>query len=245
MTPRLFALILCAGNGSRAGSPIPKQYQMVAGHNLLYYSIAAFDACSEFTQTLVVLAPDDVYFDPCHLGALRYAIKHCGGKIRCESVHNGLLKLAEFGACASDWVLVHDAARPGITPRLIRTLVAAVWDDPVGGIVAIPVVDTLKRITSSKCATIIDKSSKLRISSTEPRDYLWQAQTPQMFRIGILQEAFIQAKMCSDAATDEAFMLESLGYRPQIVQGSMRNFKVTYPEDFALAEAFLTHKTMY
>ncbi|CAG7601881.1 2-C-methyl-D-erythritol 4-phosphate cytidylyltransferase [Candidatus Vallotia tarda] len=242
MIPRLFAIIPCAGTGSRAGSLIPKQYRTIAGRNLLYYSLIAFDACPEFTQILLVLSPDDIHFDPSHLGALRYAVKRCGGEIRRKSVYNGLIKLAEFGARASDWVLVHDAARPGITPRLIRTLIAAVQDDPVGGIVAIPVIDTLKRVNAQQGSEISNKVTALRISSTEPRDYLWQAQTPQMFRIGILREALAQAPVRSYPLTDEACILESLGYKPLIVRGSARNFKVTYPEDFELAEAFLTYR---
>ncbi|MCG1018667.1 MULTISPECIES: 2-C-methyl-D-erythritol 4-phosphate cytidylyltransferase [Burkholderiaceae] len=241
MISRLFALIPCAGTGSRAGSPIPKQYRTIAGRNLLYYSLAAFDACSEFTQTLVVLAPDDGYFDPRRFGALRYAVKRCGGETRHASVHNGLLALAEFGARDDDWVLVHDAARPGITPGLIRALVTAVRDDPVGGIVAMPVADTLKRVNLSQCAAGSDDPATPRIGATEPRDHLWQAQTPQMFRIGMLREALVQAQARGHAVTDEACALESLGYAPRVVQGSLRNFKVTYPEDFALAEAFLTH----
>ncbi|WP_225721688.1 2-C-methyl-D-erythritol 4-phosphate cytidylyltransferase [Candidatus Vallotiella sp. (ex Adelges kitamiensis)] len=241
MTSHLFALILCAGIGSRSGSLIPKQYRIIAGHNLLYYSLAAFDACSEFTQTLVVLAPDDTYFNPRALGALRYTVKRCGGKIRHESVHNGLLELSEFGARSDDWVLVHDAARPGITPELIRALIAAVRDDPIGGIIAIPMVDTLKRVNTLQCTSISDRPTILRIGSTEPRNYLWQAQTPQMFRIGALRNAIMQARIDDSSITDESFMLELMGYAPQVVQGSMRNFKVTYPEDFALAEAFLTH----
>lgn len=240
MTSRLFALIPCAGTGSRAGSPIPKQYRTIAGRNLLYYSLAAFDACSEFTQTLVVLAPDDGYFDPRRFGALRYAVRRCGGETRHASVHNGLLALAEFGARDDDWVLVHDAARPGITPELIRALVAAVRDDPVGGIVAMPVADTLKRVNSSQCPAGGDGATP-RIGATEPRDNLWQAQTPQMFRIGTLREALVQAQARGHAVTDEACALESLGYAPRVVQGSLCNFKVTYPEDFALAEALLKH----
>jgi 2-C-methyl-D-erythritol 4-phosphate cytidylyltransferase len=239
VTSRLFALIPCAGTGSRAGSPIPKQYRTIAGRNLLYYSLAAFDACSEFTQTLVVLAPDDGYFDPRRFGALRYAVKRCGGESRHASVYNGLLALAEFGARDDDWVLVHDAARPGITPELIRALVAAVRDDPVGGIMAMPVADTLKRVNPSQCPAGSNGPATPRIGATEPRDNLWQAQTPQMFRIGTLREALVQAQARGHAVTDEASALESLGYAPRVVQGSLRNFKVTYPDDFALAEAFL------
>ena len=181
MTPRLFALIPCAGTGSRSGSAVPKQYRTLAGRALLHYTLAAFDACSEFAQTLVVLAPDDSHFDARRFAGLRFAVRRCGGGSRQASVLNGLLELAEFGATDHDWVLVHDAARPGITPELIRTLVATLKDDPVGGIVALPVADTLKRVPAGGDA----------IARTESRDALWQAQTPQMFRIGMLRDAIL------------------------------------------------------
>lgn len=148
MTPRLFALIPCAGTGSRSGSALPKQYRTLAGRALLHYTLAAFDACSEFTQTLVVISPDDTHFDARRFAGLRFAVRRCGGASRQASVLNGLMELTEFGATDRDWVLVHDAARPGITPQLIRTLITTLKDDPVGGIVALPVADTLKRVPS-------------------------------------------------------------------------------------------------
>ncbi|WP_233863354.1 2-C-methyl-D-erythritol 4-phosphate cytidylyltransferase [Paraburkholderia adhaesiva] len=231
MTPRLFALIPCAGTGSRSGSAMPKQYRMVAGRDLLHYTLAAFDACSEFSQTLVVIAPDDGHFDARRFGGLRFAVRRCGGASRQASVYNGLAALAEFGARDDDWVLVHDAARPGITPALIRSLVDAVKDDAVGGIMALPVADTLKRVDP--------EGSAPRIARTEARDGLWQAQTPQMFRIGMLRTAIERAQQDGHDLTDEASAIEWLGHSPRLVQGSLRNFKVTYPEDFALAEAIL------
>ena len=231
VTPRLFALIPCAGTGSRSGSAIPKQYRMLNGRAMLQYSLAAFDACSEFTQTLVVLAPDDHHFDARRLGALRFAVRRCGGMSRQATVLNGLHELVHFGAQDDDWVLVHDAARPGITPALIRALVATVKADPVGGIIALPVADTLKRVLAGDT----------RIARTEPRDGLWQAQTPQMFRVGMLRDAIARAQAAGHDLTDEASAIEWAGHAPRVVQGGLRNFKVTYPEDFMLAEAFLAH----
>ncbi|PLZ03683.1 2-C-methyl-D-erythritol 4-phosphate cytidylyltransferase [Burkholderia sp. WAC0059] len=231
MSSRLFALIPCAGTGSRSGSAIPKQYRTVAGRDLLHYTLAAFDACSEFAQTLVVIAPDDTHFDARRFSGLRFAVQRCGGASRQASVHNGLEALAAFGARDDDWVLVHDAARPGITPALIRSLVDALRDDPVGGIVALPVADTLKRAVPGEGGA--------RIARTEARDGLWQAQTPQMFRIGMLRGAIERAQQDGHDLTDEASAIEWLGHSPRLVQGSLRNFKVTYPEDFDLAEAFL------
>ncbi len=209
---------------------MPKQYRSVGGRDLLHYTLAAFDACSEFTQTLVVIAPDDAHFDARRFSGLRFAVRRFGGASRQASVYNGLAGLAEFGARDEDWVLVHDAARPGITPALIRSLVEALKDDPVGGIMALPVADTLKRVAPGAPA---------RIARTEARDGLWQAQTPQMFRIGMLRSAIERAQQDGHDLTDEASAIEWLGHAPRLVQGSLRNFKVTYPEDFALAEAIL------
>ena len=211
---------------------MPKQYRTVAGRDLLHYSLVAFDACSEFAQTLVVIAPDDSHFDARRFGGLRFAVRRCGGASRQASVFNGLNALVEFGARDDDWVLVHDAARPGVTPALIRSLVSAVNGDAVGGIVALPVADTLKRIAPD--------ADVERIARTESRNGLWQAQTPQMFRIGMLRDAIRRAQQEGHDLTDEASALEWLGHSPRLVQGSLRNFKVTYPEDFELAEAFLS-----
>jgi len=210
---------------------MPKQYRTLAGRELLYFTLAAFDACDELSQTLVVISPDDAHFDAARFAPLRFAARRCGGASRQASVKNGLDALAAFGASDDDWVLVHDAARPGITPALIRSLIAALADDPVGGIMALPVADTLKRVD-------IDQGE--RIARTESRNGLWQAQTPQMFRIGMLREAIARAERDGHDLTDEASAVEWLGHAPRLVQGSLRNFKVTYPEDFALAEAILT-----
>jgi 2-C-methyl-D-erythritol 4-phosphate cytidylyltransferase len=234
VTSRLFALIPCAGTGSRSGAPMPKQYQTVGGRPMLSYTLAAFDACSEFSQTLVVLAPDDSHFDARRFAGLRFAVKRCGGATRQASVYNGLNALVEFGAKDHDWVLVHDAARPGITPEMIRQLIGELKDDAVGGILALPVADTLKRIEAEGTA-----HEEGRIARTESRNGLWQAQTPQMFRLGMLRDAIQRARQDGHDLTDEASAIEWLGHAPRLVQGSLRNFKVTYPEDFALAGAML------
>ncbi|WP_150622617.1 2-C-methyl-D-erythritol 4-phosphate cytidylyltransferase [Pandoraea captiosa] len=234
MSDRLFAVIPCAGAGVRAGAAVPKQYRSVGGLPMLAHALAAFDACSEFAQTLLVLAPDDNHFDGRRFGTLRFAVRRCGGASRHASVLGGLQALAEFGAQDSDWVLVHDAARPGITPELIRTLVGALRNDPVGGILALPVADTLKRETPPA-----EKDGLASVGATESRDGLWQAQTPQMFRLGMLRRALEDALAAGAEVTDEASAIERMGHAPKLVRGSLRNFKVTYPEDFALAEAFL------
>ncbi|WP_232316405.1 2-C-methyl-D-erythritol 4-phosphate cytidylyltransferase [Candidatus Burkholderia verschuerenii] len=218
---------------------MPKQYQTVAGRPMLGHTLAAFDACSEFSQTLVVLAPDDHHFDARRFAGLRFAVERCGGASRQASVFNGLIALANFGARDDDWVLVHDAARPGVSPELIRKLVAALRDDAVGGILALPVADTLKRVAPSMPDVPDTAAAGPRIARTELRDGLWQAQTPQMFRLGMLREAIERARHDGHDLTDEASAIEWLGHSPKLVQGSLRNFKVTYPEDFALASAML------
>jgi 2-C-methyl-D-erythritol 4-phosphate cytidylyltransferase len=219
---------------------MPKQYQTVAGRPMLAYTLSAFDACSEFSQTLVVLASDDPHFDARRFAGLRFAVERCGGASRQASVYNGLLALANFGAREDDWVLVHDAARPGITPALIRRLVAELRDDAVGGILALPVADTLKRVAPNMPDVPAGVARyEVRIARTESRDGLWQAQTPQMFRLGMLREAIERARHDGHDLTDEASAIEWLGHSPKLVQGSLRNFKVTYPEDFALAGAVL------
>ncbi len=242
VSQRFFALIPCAGVGARAGSALPKQYRMIAGHALLHYTLSAFDACLELSQTLLVIAPQDTHFDARRFSGLRFIVRRCGGATRQASVLNGLEALIEQGATEQDWVLVHDAARPGITPTLIRTLLEAMRDEPVGGILALPLADTLKRAQPSLALSDTDALNSPRIISTEPRDDLWLAQTPQMFRLGLLRTALQRAQHAAQEVSDEASALEYLGYKPRLVMGSLRNFKVTYPNDFETLEAMLGHK---
>ncbi|PSB92173.1 2-C-methyl-D-erythritol 4-phosphate cytidylyltransferase [Candidatus Pandoraea novymonadis] len=235
MTDQIFALIPCAGAGLRAGLSIPKQYCSVAGRAILHHALAAFDACPEFSRTLVVLAPDDNHFDAHYFRNLRFSVRRCGGRSRQESVLNGLHALSDFGAHDSDWVLVHDAARPGITTTLIRKLISTLYNDPVGGLLALPIVDTLKSGVFS-----VGSSGLAEVRKTETRDGLWQAQTPQMFRLGMLCLALEKALDSCIEITDESSAIERLGHHPKLVCGSLRNFKVTYPEDFFLAETLLS-----
>ena len=236
VSDRRFALIPCAGTGSRAGGPLPKQYQTVAGRPMLWYALAAFSACEAISGTALVLAPDDMplaaRFGADAFAGLRFDTAFVGGDSRHASVLAGLHHLAQMGASDRDWVLVHDAARPGLTPTMIHTLIRAVEGDgpdaAIGGILAVPVPDTLKRA-----------GEDARIGATVARDGLWQAQTPQMFRIGVLRQALQDALAEGAVVTDEASAIERLGLRPRLVNGSLRNFKVTYPEDFALAEVLL------
>ena len=224
--PRCFALLPCAGSGSRAGAALPKQYQVVAGQPMVRHTLAAFAAVPRIARTLVVVAPGDATLQ--HEGA-SVLIAACGGSTRAGSVFNGLKALREQGATAQDWVLVHDAARCLVTPALIDALIDACLPDAVGGLLALPLADTLKQATAGG-----------RVAATIDREGKWLTQTPQMFRIGLLQEALAAHAATGFAGiTDEASAIEAAGHAPLLVRGSAQNVKVTWPEDFALAEAVL------
>jgi 2-C-methyl-D-erythritol 4-phosphate cytidylyltransferase len=220
-SPRFWTLIPCAGTGSRAGGDGPKQYQLLAGQPMVRHTLAAFAAVPRIAQTLLVLAPGDDFFAAQPPACW---VAPCGGATRAQSVANGLDHLLTQGAQADDWVLVHDAARCLITPEQINSLIDACQDDAVGGLLAHKLPDTLKREAGGRVAQTLDRGDK------------WLAQTPQMFRLGLLRRALAQA---GDQVTDESSAIEALGLAPKLVAGSAQNFKVTYPEDFALAEAVL------
>jgi len=219
--PRLFALVPCAGTGSRAGKNGPKQYERIAGHPMVWHTLAAFAAVRRIARVVVVVAPGDGFFERNPTSAL---VVPCGGPTRAASVRNGLYELGRVGASEHDWVLVHDAARCLITPALIDKLIDACADDEVGGLLAHKVSDTLKREEGG------------RVAATLERDDKWLAQTPQMFRIGMLMQALERS---GAQVTDEASAIEGLGYRPLLVPDGAQNLKVTYPDDFDLAEAVL------
>lgn len=225
--PRYFALIPAAGIGARMGAECPKQYLPVAGKPILRHVLDAFASSDLITHTFVVVSAADGYIADLMSEAQRFGGKvtlvHRGGATRHESVLNGLHAIREQVG-DDDWMLVHDAARPGLTNSLIASLVAALRDDAVGGLLALPVVDTLKRAGGEQ-----------RVEATVPRDRLWAAQTPQMFRYALLRHALEQAQH----VTDEASAIEALGLQPKLVEGSPRNFKITLPHDITLAELYL------
>lgn len=223
--PRFFALVPCAGTGSRAGTNGPKQYERIAGQPMVWHTLAAFAAVRRIAKILVVVKPGDGFFERNPTSALVVA---CGGPTRAASVANGLYELTRVGATQQDWVLVHDAARCLITPKLIDTLIDACAHDEVGGLLARKLPDTLKREEDGRVAATLDREDK------------WLAQTPQMFRIGLLMQALDRV---GNHLTDEAAAVEALGHRPLLVAGGTQNFKVTYPDDFALAEAVLKGRT--
>ncbi len=221
----IWALLPCAGVGTRAGLALPKQYQPLAGQALVLHTLAAFAAVPRIAHMLVVLAQDDRHFAGLAGAAtVRCASAHCGAATRAGTVANGLDELRARGAREHDWVLVHDAARCLITPALLNRLIDACHDDAIGGLLAIPVADTIKMAQGERVATTLDRSG------------VWLAQTPQMFRIGILQRALAHA---GSAVTDEASAIESLGLAPRIVAGDPTNIKVTVAQDFLLAQAIL------
>ena len=224
---RFFALIPCAGQGSRAGTPTAKQYQLIAGKALVLHTLAAFAAVERLDKTLVVVAPGDCFFgEPA--SDQSFEVADCGGASRAGSVLNGLQALRMAGALDDDWVLVHDAARCLISPAQIERLMDACAGDAVGGLLALKLPDTLKQEADGRVAGTIERADK------------WLAQTPQMFRIGALAAALAEALHgAGEGITDESSAMEARGLQPKLVAGSAENFKVTYAEDFWLAEAIL------
>jgi len=223
--PRIHALVPCAGTGSRAGTNGPKQYERIAGHPMVWHTLAAFAAVRRIARTVVVVKEGDGFFERNPTPAL---VVPCGGATRAASVRNGLYELVRVGAAEHDWVLVHDAARCLVTPALIDSLIDACLGDEVGGLLALPLNDTLKREEGGRVLETVEREDK------------WLAQTPQMFRIGTLMSALERS---GPQVTDEASALEAVGQRPLLVAGSAQNFKVTYPDDFVLAEAILKGRT--
>ncbi|MBS1187758.1 MAG: 2-C-methyl-D-erythritol 4-phosphate cytidylyltransferase [Burkholderiaceae bacterium] len=227
--PRYFALIPAAGVGTRLGAEVPKQYLPLAGKLMLRHAAQAFLSCAAVAHTFIVVSEGDGWIDSAFpAGTAGVTLLRCGGATRRDSVLNGLqaMRQADVTVRDDDWVLVHDAARPGITPQLIDKLMAEVGDDAVGGLLALPVVDTVKRVADGKVTTV-------------PRDGLWLAQTPQMFRHALLLRALRQ----NANVTDEASAIEVLGLSPKLVEGHQRNSKVTLAADIALAELFLSQHT--
>ena len=236
MPGRFWALLPCAGTGTRAlrvqpgaGAVLPKQYQLVAGQPMVLHTLAAFAGVARLAGTLVAVAPGDAFFDGQVLPAF-FAVP-CGGPTRADTVLGGLKALQARGALDEDWVLVHDAARCLVTTAQIDALIDACQHDSVGGLLAHKLADTLK--------TASDGPGGVRVAATVDRSDKWLAQTPQMFRLGALRRALEQV---GAAATDEASAMEAMGLRPRLVPGGAQNFKVTYPDDFALAEAVLAQR---
>jgi 2-C-methyl-D-erythritol 4-phosphate cytidylyltransferase len=229
VTSRYFGLIVAAGTGSRLGGSAPKQYQPLAGRTMLHHAVRGLLGAREIETVFVVLAPGDELFHRHDWSGFgdRVAPLYCGGSSRRDSVLNGLVA-ASSAVDPEDWMLVHDAARPCLAQEDLRRLIDVVSGEETGGILAVPVADTLKRADADQ-----------RIVATETRAGLWQAQTPQMFRHGVLLRALEQAAEMTAEVTDEASAVESMGLRPRLVEGRTTNLKVTYAADLELAELIL------
>lgn len=228
MSRRHIALLPAAGSGSRMGAPLPKQYLQVEGRPLLWYAVYALATHPRIDEVVVVVAPGDEWFErhdwsdwPDHV-----RVVPVGGASRGESVANGLAALNGLVA-TDDWILVHDAARPGLDHALIDRLLDELADDPVGGLLALPLADTLK-----------EEDGSARVRLTRSRDSLWQAQTPQMFPYALLRDAL--AKADPARVTDEASAVEFMGLAPRLVRGALHNWKVTYAEDLQWAARWLS-----
>lgn len=225
-----FALVPAAGNGSRMGGEAStrKQYLSLCGRPMIHHALATLCAVSRISRVFVVLSPDDADWDAHDWSVLgpKLSPLFCGGATRAESVRNGLRATASQ-VREHDWILVHDAARPCLAPWHVDALIDTVGDDDAGGLLAVPVSDTLKRADGEG-----------RTAATVARDALWQAQTPQMFRHAKLRRALES----HSGVTDEAGAMEMQGFRPLLVAADPTNLKVTYPLDLQLAGWILQHR---
>lgn len=225
--PRYWALIPAAGSGQRfsaaAENDLPKQYQRLGDKTVLEHSLLAFQEVPQIERVYLIVAAEDQQIEHAVLPS-KVRVLRVGGASRHVSVLNGLQAMAAESAAIAetDWVLVHDAARPGLTPVLIERLIEQVGQDPQGGLLAMPLADTLKREQNG------------RSSATIPRAQLWQAQTPQMFPYQNLRQALQSALATGQEVTDEASAIEAQGGQPRLVLGELRNMKITYAQELAL-----------
>ena len=231
MAAKIVAMVPAAGTGTRLGDALPKQYLDVNGFPMIYHALAALCRVARIDTIFVVLAADDRHWQPLMAdppGTFwhRVIALSVGGATRGESVLNGLTAM-QNNMNPNDWVMVHDAARPCIRAELIEQFIDELQDDLIGGLLALPLADTIKR-----------DAGNLRVESTIAREGIWRAQTPQMFRYGMLCEAM---KKMPDA-TDEAQAIEALGHQPKLVMGDSANLKVTYAPDLKLARMLLNEE---
>ncbi|QJR15502.1 2-C-methyl-D-erythritol 4-phosphate cytidylyltransferase [Usitatibacter palustris] len=226
--PKIFALVPAAGQGTRIGDAVPKQYLPLAGKPMMFHCVETLASVPRIESVLVILSPLDRHWSEHDWSAFPEKIEatFTGGPNRGASVRNTLRHL-EGRVAKDDWILVHDAARPCIPRSLVEQFLDEVGDDPIGGLLAMPLADTLKRAEDT-----------MRVEETIPRARLWRAQTPQMFRFDALARGLDRRP----DATDEAQAVESLGHAPRLVQGANQNIKVTFAEDVALAEMILERR---
>ncbi len=236
------ALLPTAGTGSRLGGELPKQFQQLAGKPMLCYAIEAFLNTPQVESIWIGVSPgfiDNPILQTIANGAKEIQFLPTGGPTRQETVRNTLAAMLKAGVAEDDWILVHDAARPGITPALIEKLINSVKLSNAGGILAVPLADTLKQADlDSVIAGNIPHSER-----TIPREHLWQAQTPQMFGLKQLHDALESAIRLEADVTDEASAIELAGAKPLLIEGAARNFKVTHPADWELMQLLLSSAT--
>jgi 2-C-methyl-D-erythritol 4-phosphate cytidylyltransferase len=225
----IYALIPAAGSGTRFAAGTPKQYVSLCARPMLWHAVRAV-CVPPVESVFVVLAPGDRRFGAHDWSEFAGKLEplYCGGETRRDSVYNGLMA-ATAAVDADDWMLVHDAARPCLPRKDLENLVRETENDEVGGILALPIAETVKKISK-------DEGGVHRVALTEDRSLLWLAQTPQMFRAGLLIQALQRAR---GTPTDEAAAVEQMGLKPRLVPGSRENLKVTWPEDVAIAESLL------
>jgi len=224
---RYWVVIPAAGVGKRMGADRPKQYLPLLGKSVIEQTIDCFIDHPEIAGIVVAVSADDGYWPELTISQSPRIMHAAGGAERCHSVLNGLEAL-RVHADGDDWVLVHDAARPCLNRGDLDKLIHDLSQDPVGGILAVPVRDTMKRGDGSG-----------HIACTEDRNDLWHALTPQMFRYNLLRDALKRALADGFVVTDEASALEHIGIKPRLVEGRADNIKVTRPEDLPLAAYFL------
>ena len=233
------ALLPTAGTGSRLGGELPKQFQQLAGRPMVSYALEAFKDSPQIQSIWIGVSPsfieNPILTSIANIGADIHVVP-TGGPTRQETVRNTLAAMMQSGIPGDDWILVHDAARPGITPALITKLIDSVKESQVGGILAVPLADTLKQADlDSVVAGNIPHAER-----TIPREHLWQAQTPQMFGLKQLHEALESAIRLEADVTDEASAVELTGAKPLLIEGAARNFKVTHPADWELMQLLLS-----
>ena len=229
-TISFWAVIPAAGAGKRMSADRPKQYLPLAGKTVIEHTLDRFLCHSALSGIVVALDKDDRYWKALKIDPDTRLKTVVGGTERCHSVLNALDDLSHRAA-AHDWVLVHDAARPCLAADDLDLMLEALTEDAVGGILAVPVKDTIKRGTTD-----------LRVAETVDRKALWHALTPQMFRLGLLTEALSKSLQDHYLVTDEASAVEHIGLKPKLVQGRADNIKITHPEDLSVAEYYLNRK---
>lgn len=235
---RFHVIIPAAGVGNRMAAAMPKQYLLLNGKPTIEHCLQTFFSSSRIASVHVALsAADDFWSEPTseltQVAEPRFVLHRTGGDSRADTVLNTLVAMRSQVE-ETDWILVHDAARPGLSAALLDHLLDSLEHDAVGGLLALPLADTLKQ--SNAGASSESKGQEFRIQKTIPREALWQAQTPQMFRYALLKSAL---ENFNGAPTDEAQAVEALGLQPKLVVGSLRNMKITYPQDITLVEALM------